>query len=211
MKRLFLLVIASCAAMTSVPAQTETGTPLPNQGRNIISTSPLRLWNGVLIRYERVLNDRFTVGGTGTYYYDGLFPGFQISPAARFYFKKKAPEGFYLQVRFVAAHHSYIYELAVYSNDDPNGTYLRTIDKKQRFTSLGGGIAGGYQLLWGKTDRWSADFNLGVKLLKTPPLPKEDNRFLPGTTSGGVFSGLYWVLVGPGSILDGSVSIGYRF
>jgi hypothetical protein len=120
--------------------------------------------------------------------YYGNYPGVQLAPIGRFYFKAHAPEGFYAQAKVVGAFHSRIV----------------IEDKKQSFTSFGGGIALGYQLLFGKNDKWVIDLNLGAKFVN--PIPDPDPEW-------GVIDldRAAWILTGPGSIVDGLISIGLRF
>ena len=165
--------------------------------KTVVGISPFRAWNAVRIKYERVFTPKFTVGGVLTGYYNSIYPGGQLAPIARFYFKEKAPEGFYAQAKAVGGYHQITYNV-------PHNKEI-----KQSFTSFGGGIAAGYQLLWGKENRWSVDINLGVKRVgNIPEPPKEvDDDF----GFGYFFDNVGWYTGGPGSILDGLISVGYRF
>jgi len=66
--------------------------------------------------------------------------------------------------------------------------------------SFGLGVALGNQILWGKDDRWSLDLNFGFKFI-TPPFSSNYNI--------GDFGNFF--LTGPGSFIDGLISVGYRF
>ena len=161
---------------------------------SILGVSPIRLWSGLRLKYERPINDKITYGGILTGYY-GSYPGIQLAPIGRFYFKAKAPEGFYAQAKIVGG-----YFQANYTS--------KYGDKKQSFTNFGGGIALGYQLLWGKDNKWTIDINLGVKVVGNVPQPPDnDDTF----GIGNAFSNAGWYTLGPGSIVDGLISIGYRF
>jgi hypothetical protein len=165
--------------------------------KTVVGVSPIRLWNGLRIKYERVLNDKVTYGGILTGYY-ASFPGVQLAPIARFYFKKQAPEGLYAQAKVVAG---------LFQNE-----YLASgnVKKKQTFFNTGAGIALGYQLLWGKDNRWSIDLNMGAKFVGSVPTPDDIAEGVEGNL-GKVVDIASWHLTGPGSIFDGLVSIGYRF
>ena len=187
MKKLLLTVIAVIAIASTASAQTSS------EPKNIIGIWPGRLGNGIRIKYERTLSEKFTIGGTLTGYY-GVFPGFQVAPAGRFYFKPNAPEGFYVQGKVLIG----FYSQNSNSKSVVDGNLYT--DDKTSFTRFGGGVAVGYQLLWGKTDRWSLDLNIGVKYHGQNP------TFGDGEVDNGK-----WGLFGPGSIVDGLASIGYRF
>ena len=202
MKRVLLAVIAVMAIATTASAQS-VGV---NESKNIVGISPFRLWNGFRVKYERVANEKYTYGAISTLYY-GNFPGIQIAPIGRFYFKKNAPEGFYAQLKLVATFHNYSYTVGVY--DEDNIVLLDTVEKKHRFSNFGGGIAAGYQLFWGKGDRWSVDMNLGLKFVGVVPEPETNNSFEYAAQT--TFDNASWGLFGPGSIVDGLISIGYRF
>jgi hypothetical protein len=135
----FLLVglfSTSLFAQTEDPKQT-------SEYLNVGSFSPGSLWHGVRVKYERVLTPKFTAGGILTGYY-GLFPGVQLAPIGRYYFKANAPEGFYGQAKVLAGYHAY---------------------ESKSFVSFGGGVAAGYQLIWGKSNRWTIDINLGLRFV----------------------------------------------
>jgi len=147
----------------------------------VVGISPIRLWNGLRVKLEKPKNNKFTYGGILTYYYDHTFPGIQIAPIARFYFKKHAPEGFYAQAKLPVSY--------FFNADTP--------------VSFGLGVALGNQILWGKDDRWSLDLNFGFKFI-TPSFKST------GDLGDIVNLGGYY-LTGPGSFIDGLISIGYRF
>jgi hypothetical protein len=191
MKKVLFFCLLVGLFSTSLFAQSEKNSD--NDFNHIVGVSPFTLWHGVRVKYENVLTQKLTVGGTLTGYY-GTFPGVQIAPAVRFYFKGNAPEGFYAQAKIVGGYHSHTYTTSLVEQvfgGEEEETFTT------RFDSYGGGVAAGYQLLWGKNDKWTMDFNLGLKFATGNP----------GSVSG--FLG--WGLAGPGSIVDGLVSIGYRF
>jgi hypothetical protein len=184
MKKVLFFCLLVSLFSTSLFAQ--TGEKQTGDFKHLVGVSPFTLWHGLRLKYEAVLTPKMTLGGTLTGYYGGSFPGGQLAPLARFYFKGNAPEGFYAQAKIVGGYHSF------------TGKEISGEESKKGFMAYGGGIAAGYQLLWGKSDKWSLDFNLGAK-------------FVLNNNEGGLASGASWVLLGPGSIVDGMVSIGYRF
>ncbi|GHT51446.1 hypothetical protein AGMMS49982_08920 [Bacteroidia bacterium] len=204
MKKLKKVFLVSVAIMTSVSmfAQSESS-------KAVIGISPVQLMHGVRIKYEKPLSDKISYGALLTGYY-GDFPGGQLAPIVRYYFKKHAPEGFYAQAKIVFGMHlndyatyklkdgetAPIYLAGVMMNGDP-------VTKTQTFFNVGGGLTAGYQMLFGKDDKWSIDVNFGVKFVGGVPVPDD--------AAGGVLDNLGWAVSGPGSIIDGLFSVGYRF
>ncbi|KAA6312918.1 hypothetical protein EZS27_036228 [termite gut metagenome] len=186
MKKILLLVLVCLVSCSSFAQTKERNQEL----KSIVGISPIRLWNSLRIKYERVLNSKFTYGGILTGYYTNYtnYPGVQLTPIIKFYFKEKAPKGFYAQAKILAGF-------------SQNNSFDSGVDEKQFFTSFGAGIAVGYQLLWGKDNRWSIDMNVGFKYTTNAPEPKDDIYC----------DHVNWHIIGPGSIPDGLVSIGYRF
>jgi hypothetical protein len=202
MKKYFLLLMLTMLTC-GISAQEN------QEFKNVVSVSPFRIWNGLRIKYERPLNEKLTYGGILTGYY-GSYPGVQLAPIARYYFKGSAPEGFYAQAKIVGGFYSRSISVDIY--DRPydgllgRANHIGEEDRTQTFTSFGVGIAAGYQLFWGKNNRWSIDINLGVKLTNAIPDPTlKDNENVISIDNAA------WLLTGPGSIVDGLISIGYRF
>jgi hypothetical protein len=202
------VILALCISSFSSPLSAQRGT---SEFKHLVGVSPFALWHGLRVKYENVLVPKLTVGGVLTGYYGGVCPGVQLAPIGRFYFKGNAPEGFYAQAKIVSG--IYFDNVSVYNTDSGEN-----VDKKYSFTSFGGGIAAGYQILWGRNDKWSVDINLGFKLVGPPKDYKlKDNETYDDGPSGyersfdKIGTGLGWILWGPGSIVDGLVSIGYRF
>jgi len=189
MKKIFF-VLVFISTVSSVTAQ-----------NNIIGFDLTLYLNRVKIKYERVLSDRYTIGSQSTIFY-GWFPGFQLAPIGRMYFKKDAPEGFYAQGKicmgiFQSGHQS------VVSGEE----------KTQIFSNFGAGFAFGYQWLLGDNKQWSVDLSLGLKFVGSVPIyGSMGNSWdellnawhtIPGNTA--------WRLFGPGSFVDTLFTVGYRF
>jgi hypothetical protein len=208
MKKTILLLMLVSWFSISLLAQTEE--KQSQAFKDVVGVSPLRLWNGLRIKYERVLTPKITCGGILTGYY-GLYPGVQLAPVARFYFKGKAPEGFYLQAKIVSGffQSSYI-DVVLDESGNPvkkrNGDNIYE-DRKQLFSNFGAGIAAGYQFLWGTNNSWSVDINLGLKVVGNVPESNESDIWKIQS----FVDSITWYLTGPGSIVDGLISIGYRF
>jgi hypothetical protein len=207
MKKYFFLMMV-CLFSLSMFAQVEE--KQSQEFNSVVGVSPFRLWNGLRLKYERVLTPKITYGGVLTGYF-GSYPGVQLAPNVRYYFKGGAPEGFYAQAKVVCG--LFFRDITVDVYDEPyrgwlSGQYpIKTEDRRQSYTNFGAGIAAGYQLFWGKDNRWSIDINLGVKIVSTIPEPN-----LKDTENVAInIDNAAWLLTGPGSIADGLISIGYRF
>jgi hypothetical protein len=205
-KLAIMIALSICVFSTSASAQRGA-----SEFKSVVGVSPFTLWHGLRVKYENVLTPKLTAGGLLTGYYGGVCPGVQLAPIGRFYLKGAAPEGFYLQAKFVSG--VYFNDVNVYNVDNRISE-----TKKYAFTSFGGGVACGYQILWGKNDKWSIDLNLGFKFVG----PIKDYKYKENESSPSEFdglmddvekvgSGLGWYMAGPGSIFDGLLSIGYRF
>ncbi len=192
MKKILLLLLTLVALSSTAGAQ--------NDPKNVLSVSPFRLWNGLRIKYERVATDHITWGGVFTGYY-GSFPGVQAAPFLRFYCFGSAPEGLYLQGKAVGGFFRHEYTKEYKDHSKPNE------EVKYNFSSFGGGVAAGYQVLFGKDKRWSLDMNLGVKIVGgvDTPIAAPEDVFITLMNNG------IWYTTGPGSYIDGLFSIGYRF
>ena len=179
--------------------------------KNILGVSPLQIVNGVRIKYERVLNGQITYGGILTGYYPNPkyhdYSGVQLAPIARLYFKENAPKGFYCQAKILGGVHSteivFIETYQINSED----FFVKSENKKHTFASFGAGMAIGFQAIWGENKRMVLDMNLGLKYMGDIPMPanKENEEVYSRNNSED------WFLIGPASIIDGLISIGYRF
>jgi len=172
--------------------------------KNILGVSPLQIVNGVRIKYERVLNGQITYGGILTGYYPNPkyhdYSGVQLAPIAKLYFKENAPKGFYCQAKILGG----IYSTEI---DIDNYKTRKTEHRTHTFASFGIGMAIGFQAIWGENKRMVLDMNLGLKHMGDIPMPntKEHEEIFPCNHLED------WHLIGPASIIDGLISIGYRF
>ena len=182
--------------------------------KNILGISPFQIVNGVRIKYERLLNEKITYGGILTGYYPNPkyhdYSGIQLAPTAKVYFRGKAPKGFYAQAKFLSGVYSADIDIETYDkpySPHTERTYLNSEHRKHTFASFGGGLAIGFQAIWGDRKRMVIDLNLGLKYMGdiTMPNTKDNEEIFPCNHLED------WHLVGPASIIDGLISIGYRF
>lgn len=169
------------------------------QDRNIVTLSPLGFVNKVKFKYEHSLNDKISVGSFASMYY-GLFPGLQIAPFGRYYFGEESPVGVYLQAKLLAGFHKYQYE-----NYDYNLATGEINYSDKSFTSVGGGLGIGYQILTGRNKNIAIDVAIGFKLMTPPPSQSNTLNYIDV-----VDTGLYST-TGPGSFYDGLLSLGLSF
>ena len=207
MKKVTLLLLLSTLSLSVIAQEKQ-------DFKNIIGISPLQLFNGVRIKYERTLNEKITYGGILTGYYPNpafhSYTGVQIAPTIRGFFKENAPKGFYVQAKILGGIYSAENTIEIYDkpySPDYERIYIKSEDRIKKFASFGVGMAIGFQTVWGEKKRMILDMNLGLKYMGNSPSPKlKDNeeRF-PDTKH------LNWYVFGPASIVDGLISIGYRF
>ena len=182
--------------------------------KSIIGISPLQIPNGVRIKYERLLNKKITYGGILTGYYPNPkyhdYSGVQLAPITRIYFKNKAPKGFYSQAKILSGIYSTEVAIDIYDkpySPDFERTLIKSEHRTRTFTSFGIGMAIGFQAIWGDNKRMVLDMNLGLRYMGDISMPttKENEEIFPCNHLGD------WHLIGPASIVDGLISIGYRF
>jgi len=179
--------------------------------KNILGISPLQIVNGVRIKYERLLNKEITYGGILTGYYPNPkhhdYTGIQLAPIARLYFTQNAPKGFYCQAKVLGGVHSTEIMFVETYQINPEDVLFKSENKKHIFASFGAGMVLGFQAIWGDNKRMVLDMNLGLKYMGDIPMPatKESQKVYHCNDSRD------WFLIGPASVIDGLISIGYRF
>jgi hypothetical protein len=206
MKKVTILFLFSTLCLSVIAQEKQ-------EFKNIIGVSPFQLANGVRIKYERLQNGNFTYGGILTGYYPNPkyhdYSGVQLAPIARYYFKEKAPKGFYAQAKILGGIYSTELEIETYDKPytpDSERTFIKSEHKRQTFSSFGGGLAIGFQTVWGDRKRLIIDINLGLKYMGDISATLKDNEELfPCNHLED------WYFIGPASIIDGLISIGYRF
>lgn len=127
--------------------------------KNVIAISPLLI--NPKIKYERAFPSGFSLGTNAKFYLGGN-AGITAEPFGRYYFRQHAPKGFYMQGKGII---SWIKSDFVEIDDetgtfvtDSNGNYIR-----HNVFGYGFGIAGGYQFLLGRNDRFALDLLAGYR------------------------------------------------
>jgi hypothetical protein len=175
------------------------------QDKNVITFAPFGIINKLRFRYEHAVGGKSSLGAAVTGYHGiyGIFKGFKIEPAYRFYFSDQALDGLYLQGKMIIGRYNAELDFV------PTGNaflVLPTVTEETSFTSIGGGLNLGYQKAVGKNQKWVIDVNGGFKYCSFPA--EYTDRF------GNIYFPLEkapFYLLGPGSWWDGTVAIGYRF
>ena len=165
------------------------------------------------------------LGAVGTYYYAGSFTGPKAEGYLRFYTGRRLAEGFYLQAKGGVGRYATNPGYDITSITYDSRGFLVTVSTAQNqpigertFTSAGGGGGLGYQFRLGHGRRFVLDLYGGLQYL---PLPRNIEGFsrTTATPGGGRTTveydsfdvGTEWYLLGPGSILNSMVSVGYTF
>jgi hypothetical protein len=166
----------------------------PSKNNNL-TISPFGFINKIRLKYELSTSNHLSIGGYFSGYY-GSFKGFQIAPLMRYYLIDFAPEGFYIEGKILFSR----YNVWDYENKE---TYTNPfLLHSFRSMGLGGGI--GYQYIAGRKNNLVVDFNLGLKIM-SPAFTRRSNIAKSGLDN------LYYYTLGPGSLFDGHLGIGYLF
>ncbi|MEN9697048.1 MAG: hypothetical protein RLZ56_469 [Bacteroidota bacterium] len=165
----------------------------------------LGILNKIRLTYEHPLSTTFTTGASGDFYY-GTFPGFKLEPFARFYMGGEAPDGLYLQARFLygSFNKDFIYYATGVGNPNSN-YYLETLYQKKSVSSMGGGLDLGYQWLSGRNKNIVVDLSLGTQFMNDINHTIVQNGVEYSTENVG------FLTTGPGGVFNPHLSIGYRF
>lgn len=180
------LICAFCFLFLSAKHSNSQDT---TQHRIAILTSPTALVTGNYAKFKlriQVQTKSIVVVGTDVkYYFSKVYPGYQILPFAKFFFRENNSKGFYMYVN------------AFYGQNKglPN-------KKDKYYACYGGGFGGGFQALLGHNKRGILDLALGVKGIETKANLSMSN--VPESYNDYYF-------IGPGSIIDGMIGIGFRF
>ena len=167
----------------------------------------LGILNKIRLTYEHPIKSTraFTFGSSADFYF-GSFPGIKIEPFGRVYFGGLAPEGLYLQARFLygSFNKEFIYYRDGFTNSNSSG-YLESIYKKTSISSTGGGLDLGYQWLSGRNNNIVIDLSLGTQFMSDINNTIKEGSYSYSTTNVG------FLTTGPGAIFNPHLSIGYRF
>lgn len=191
---------ALIALLIGVYGPLETFAQYGKRHQNLLSISPFGLVNKVRIGYERSLGKKVSIGVNGSYYYDEVYPGYQVSPFFRYYFKLAHHGGWYVHFNYTYFDHLAQVKDRTVAVAQGQGKILYELN----FTGHGGGLGLGYQMLLGKKKNIGLDFMGGIKHL---PIPKttDFNRSQSQTLKND------WILMGPGSFFNGKVGLSYVF
>ena len=217
----------AAAAWLPAPAHAQAPAapaPAPLPAVFTLRINPLGFVNKARAQAELTLGT-LGLGAVGSYYYAGSFSGPKAEAYLRFYTGQRLAEGFYLQAKGGAGRYTcrpvfdrttttydargFLRDLVI-ENDYDAGT--------QTFVAGGGGGGLGYQARLGRSRRLVLDIYAGLQFV---PLPARLNDHTDRQTDAAgnrtevdyiTFDlPIEWYGLGPGSILNGMVGIGYTF
>ena len=169
------------------PAQAQT----PDRPTGpVVSVGVYGVSANVGAQVEQRIGHHFSLSVLGARYFSADYPGYQAALAARYYFRPKAPLGFYLQAQAGA------FRTKEQVISDYPGHYSQS---GSQTNGHGGGLGLGYQ--WRVGQRLVANFGFGLKFYPHHLGEKCDCSYV----------GDWYALGQPGSLLDGQLSIGYAF
>lgn len=184
------LLLALAGTLVLLPASPllaqDAARVAPKLPRTVIGLAPTGLYNKVRIKFERLLIPNLSLGATATYYYRE-YPGYQISPFARYYFEGIAPEGIYFQAQAA------FFDQTSSKSKDKQGV--------SRFAGTGFGIGLGNQWYFEQSERFTIDTMIGYKVYDFNEKPAE----------GDPKDNDWYNLLSPGSRFNGMLSVGYAF
>ncbi|MBK6443891.1 MAG: hypothetical protein IPG90_09280 [Bacteroidetes bacterium] len=159
------------------------------QQRIAIIASPASLVMGnyakIKVRIQAELHSRFAVGTDVKYYFSKVYPGYQILPFAKIFFRENNSKGLYVYVNVFYGQNKGLPE-----------------KNEKYYPCYGAGFGGGWQVLFGHSKRGILDLALGLKGIETKA--NISMRNVPDSYDDYYF-------IGPGSFVDGMIGIGYRF
>ena len=142
-----------------------------------------------------------------TYYYNGRqlfgseeFTGIKISPYFRFYFKRNKSYGFYVQGATIIAYFDFSVLNYNYSNSN-------TISVPTIFWTYGLSGALGFTNILGNSKHFIIDMNIGWQYLPAPFAENITNEHNTEYTH----NSLWWIVGGPGSVIEIKLAIGGIF
>lgn len=201
MKHIFILIVLFISTTLSVVAQQrseitdstyveEPEKYVEKNRKHLFTLAPLGLVQKVKVNYEYVLTSRTSIG-INTAFYHTVMPGVQINPYFRLYFASKAPKGFYFQGQTGIYRHEIVRD------------YFYNLDSKESwnkpFGAVGLGAGVGHQWLTGRSKRFVITIMAGVKYY--PMTFSSNNKVL--------YEDDAWYLIGPGSVFNGTLAIGF--
>jgi hypothetical protein len=218
-----LMLILSCSIVQGQDSLTY---------KNNFKISILSFADNAKLQYERVLTKSFSFDITASYYYFKPLTGIKAEPSFRYYFKKNAPTGWYIQPKFSIGYFSTQEKCSkILYTYSPNDSLLSTdfLDKKfikeLRFMPVGASVKFGIQKYFGKKKRFVFDYNLGLQYFplnykikdeKYEYIDTDGNKKVLLLSKSWIKESipekvLYWYLFGPGSFFETNISLGFNF
>lgn len=176
--------------------------------KNTISFLPTKLITGAFgLRLERFIETRYSAGIYLTYYFNGRqyfgseeFTGTKLSPYFRYYIKRNKSYGVYAQATMIVAYFDF---------SRLNYNYMHKYNKsvEANFWTGGVGAAFGITDIVKNSKHFIIDINIGWQMLPS---------FYPTEITGEhgetyTHNSLWWVIGGPGSIVEIKLAVGGIF
>jgi|GEM_PF-3324089 len=132
--------------------------------KNVIAFSPLL--KNPKIKFEHAFPSGFSLG-TNAKLYLGDNPGITAEPFGRYYFRQRAPKGFYMQAKgimgWTKSTYSSLVDEAIDGATSQAGIDINGEAAAHNVYNYGFGLAGGYQFLLGRQDRFALDLLAGYQ------------------------------------------------
>ncbi len=146
---------------------------------NVIAISPFL--KSPKIKLEHAFPSGFSMG-TNAKFYLGDTPGITAEPFGRYYFRQHAPKGFYMQGKGIIGWNKSTYSSLVdEAIDEVTGQVGLDVNGESgthNVFNYGFGIAGGYQFLLGRSDRFAIDLLAGYQRTNNSGAVNEEDLLL---------------------------------
>lgn len=207
MKLHLMTVLVLSVALCSFEVRAQELMPM----RNTVWASPAELFYKQQVGYEHCFSHTKSLGVQAARYsgFRGLHAGWHATLFGRRYFRDGAPLGFYFQAQISVYEHEQTTSI-VPIDDQANGA--KSMSYRWSGMGWGPGLGIGRRFLVLKTpfqNHLSVDAMLGPRI-HTRPDPEYD-RTKYRTAADFLPESFDWFLIGPGSILHGSLAVGYSF
>jgi hypothetical protein len=154
--------------------------------------------------------------------------GIKLGLSFRYYFKRNAPIGWYIEPKFSVGYFQTdeLFDKYLCKYNSTNEiSYCEDIDGGKvlvTFMTAGISLKVGNQKYFGKSDRFVFDYNFGFQYFPYKENPTDDetieyfdeygNKTIVFVEYNGNFvNGLVWYTIGAGSVIYANLSIGYNF
>jgi len=193
-----------------------------------LKISIFSLLDNAKFQYERKLNQSSTCGITASFFYITPMCGVKLEPAFRYYFKKDAPTGWYIEPKLSIGYFQTGELFEKYSTKYNSSNEIidwQDLDGGSiivSFMPVGGSLKIGHQHFFGKKDQFILDYNLGFQYFpyKENVTKDEiieyydengDRNEIVTIYEGSFAHGIVWYTIGAGSVIYSNLSIGYNF